>query len=238
MKKIDLNNHSKIYNEEAGVLNRDITSHYNIEMVKRSCGNLEGKKVLLLGLGDSYVNSEIYKLTKEIVVLEGSEDIIKSAPTFLQEKTIHTYFEEYYPDTEFDYIIGTHILEHVSDPNILLSHIKENWIGANTKLLFTVPSSDSLHRKIGVKMGLLEKTNSLNSQDLELGHQRVYSYDEFCQQFTNCGFNITRSGGFIIKMVSHKQMKDYSRKLLDAIFEVSLESDPRICSNIWVEAVK
>ena len=64
MKKIDLNNHSKIYNEEAGTLNRDITSYYNIKMAKKICANLEGKQVLLLGLGDYYVNSEIYRLTK------------------------------------------------------------------------------------------------------------------------------------------------------------------------------
>lgn len=236
MKKIELNNHSKIYKEEAGTLNKNITSHYNIEMIKRVCTNLENKNILLLGVGDSHVNSEIYKINKNIVILEGSQNIIDSSPDFLQEKTILTYFEDYYPNRPFDYIIGTHILEHIVNPSLLLKHIKENWVDKNSKLFFTVPHANSLHRKIGVKMGLLEKNNSLNNQDIELGHQRVYSYNKFCEEFQNIGFNILQSGGFLIKMVSHKQMKNYSRELLDAIFEVSLETDPNICSNIWIEA--
>ncbi|MGB5920019.1 methyltransferase domain-containing protein [Arcobacter sp.] len=236
MKKIKLDNHSRIYKEEAGILNRDITSFYNIELIKLIISNLKNKKILLLGLGDSYVNSEIYKITNKVTILEGSKEIINNAPQYLQDLTIHTYFEDFYPKEKYDYIIGTHILEHVFSPNKLLKHIKKHWLTTETNMLFTVPSSNSLHRKIGVKLGLLKKTNELNDQDKELGHQRVYSYDEFLEEFRNSNLKIINSGGFMIKMVSHKQMKTYNRELLDAIFEVSLESDPKICSNIWIEA--
>lgn len=236
MKKIKLDNYSEIYNEEAGLLNKDITSFYNIELIKLVIPNIKDKKILLLGSGDSYVNDEIYKLTNKITILEGSQEIINNSPKHLQEFTIHTYFEDFYPEEKYDYIIGTHILEHVSSPQKLLKHIKKYWLITETKMLFTVPSSNSLHRKIGVKMGLLNKTNELNAQDKELGHQRVYSYNEFLNDFKETNLQIVDSGGFMIKMVSHKQMKNYSRKLLDAIFQVSLESDPEICSNIWIEA--
>lgn len=235
MKEIKLDNYSKIYKEEAGLLNRDITSFYNIELIKLIIPNLKNKRILLLGLGDSYVNNEIYKITNKITILEGSKEIINNAPQYLQDLTVHTYFEDFYPKEKYDYIIGTHILEHVFSPNKLLKHIKKHWLTNETKLLFTVPSSNSLHRKIGVKLGLLKKTNELNVQDKELGHQRVYSYHEFLEEFKNLNLKIINSGGFMIKMVSHKQMKTYSRELLDAIFEVSLESDPEICSNIWIE---
>ena len=38
----------------------------------------------------------------------------------------------------------------------------------------------------------------------------------------------------MIKLVSNAQMKDWSKELIDAIFEVSLSAPAEICSNIAV----
>lgn len=238
MSNIKLDNYSEIYSKEAGKLNQDITSYYNCELVKIVFPDITSKKILLLGLGDTYVAQEMFKLSQNITILEGSNEIINKAPKYLQERTILTYFEDYYPTERFDYIIATHILEHIEKPNILLKHIKKHYLTPDTKLLFTVPSSNSLHRKIGVELGLLSKPNDLNTQDIQLGHQRVYSYNEFLNEFKSADFNIKDSGGFFIKIVSHSQMKDYSRELLDAIFNISMKESPEICSNIWVTVEK
>ena len=42
-----------------------------------------------------------------------------------------------------------------------------------TKDNFTVPNGNSLHRRIGVKLGIIGSTLDLNQTDIKVGHQQV-----------------------------------------------------------------
>jgi len=83
-------------------------------------------------------------------------------------------------------------------------------------------------------MKLLRRRNELNDQDVEVGHRRVYTIPEFESDVESAGFRIIETRGYMIKLVSNAQMKDWSRELLDAIFRVSLETPSAVCSNIAV----
>ena len=109
-----------------------------------------------------------------------------------------------------------------------------SWLKAGAVAIFTVPNAESLHRRIGVQMGLLQKINELNDQDKLLGHRRVFTLSELTDDALKAGYTIKEVHGFMIKLVSHRQMKDWSRTLLDACFSVSLSLPPEMCSNIAV----
>ena len=66
-----------------------------------------------------------------------------------------------------------------------------------------------------------------------MGHQRVYDIKSLKSDLVKSGYKIIKAGGYNIKLVSQKQMKDWSNKLLNAIFEVSLQCPSEICSNIY-----
>lgn len=230
-----LNKVSHIYGTEAGALNRDITSYYSLQL---TLSKVKGGRILQLGLGDGLIASALAGVSQSTVdVIEGSSEVIAEFGRGKVFKVINTLFEEYHPKMPYDYVIGNHILEHVADP-VAIATLAHGWLCPGGTAIFTVPHANSLHRRIGVKMGLLKNTQELNAQDGELGHRRVYTLDKFQRNLQQAGFPKVAVSGYMLKMVSHKQMKDWSRELLDASFAVSLECEPSICSNIFALCVK
>ena len=222
----------QIYGTEAGDLNRDIASFHTAEIIKDK--KLIGGKALQLGLGDGYIAEKVCPYYEKLVVLEGSDKVIQQ---FYNPKSgyaaIHTFFEDYQEKGTYDVLLGNHILEHVEDPVAVLKQARKS-LKPGAKAMFTVPNADSLHRRIGVAMGMLEKRNSLHGQDLLLGHRRVYTLSELQKDVSEAGYKITESFGYILKLVSNAQMKGWSKELLAAIYQTSRTVPPEICSNIGV----
>ena len=129
--------------------------------------------------------------------------------------------------------MGNHVLEHVDNPVEVLKKVKD-WLKPNGRAIFTVPNATSLHRRIGIEMGMLKVLNEFNKQDIELGHQRVYNIYQFTEDIKTAGFDVLETSGYMIKLVSNHQMKDWPKELLEAIFKISISVPTEICSNICV----
>lgn len=230
--KNKLDEFAQIYKSEDGNINKDINSTNVVELVKRK--GLVGGNAIQLGLGDGFVAEELATYYNSFVVIEGSKEVIKS-----NHKVGSTYevklslFEEYVPVNKVDYVLGNHVLEHVDDP-IQVLNVVRHWLKPEGRAIFTVPNSTSLHRRIGVEMGMIKVLNEFNKQDIELGHQRVYNIYQFEQDIRSAGFEILESSGYMVKLVSNQQMKSWSKELLDAIFKVSMSLPTEICSNLCV----
>jgi len=229
-----LNTVSRIYATEAGQLNRDITSFYSCRLNLR---NIKGGRVLQLGVGDGLIAEALCDQADQVDVIEGSSEVITQFGTGKRFSVHHTLFEDYAPEIPYDIVVGNHVLEHVADP-VEIARLALGWLYPGGKALFTVPNATSLHRRIGVKMGLIKHIQELNEQDIELGHRRVYTPVELQNDLCLAGFERVDISGYMLKMVSHQQMKDWRRELLDACFEASLECDPHICSNIMALCYK
>ncbi|MCG9900457.1 MAG: class I SAM-dependent methyltransferase [Hydrotalea sp.] len=227
-----LSNTCDIYSTEAGRLNRDIISYSSSKLIEKFC--LNHGRALQLGLGDAFIANKLDKIYDEFVILEGSKEVIMRFKNPEASYTvIETLFEEFEQSEYFDILLANHVLEHVENPVEVMIQAKKS-LRKGGKAIFTVPNADSLHRRIGVEMGLLSQRNDLNSQDIQLGHRRVYTVSDFTNDIESAGFKILEVKGYMIKLVSNAQMKDWSKELLDAIFEVSLSSPAEICSNIAV----
>lgn len=228
----NLDNHSKIYKTDDGAINKDINSSNVVELVKIK--NLTGGMAVQLGLGDGFVAEQLCKYYKRLVVVEGSEEVIKeNFNKAAGYEIIHSLFEEYEPLEKFDIMLGNHVLEHVNDPVHVLKQVKK-WMKPGARAIFTVPNATSLHRRIGVEMGMLKVLHEFNKQDIELGHQRVYNIYQFTEDIRNAGFEILETGGYMVKLVSNHQMKSWPKELLEAIFKISVSLPAEICSNISV----
>jgi 2-polyprenyl-3-methyl-5-hydroxy-6-metoxy-1,4-benzoquinol methylase len=134
----------------------------------------------------------------------------------------------------FDQLIAIHVLEHVDDPAVVLRRMRE-WIAPGGRLLITVPNAGSIHRRIGVELGMLAETSQLNDGDHALGHRRVYDADGFHRDLDDAGWRIQHTGGFHLKMVSNAQMAEWDDALLRAAFEVSLELPEQVCADLWAQ---
>ncbi|MFN4973372.1 MAG: class I SAM-dependent methyltransferase [Bacteroidota bacterium] len=199
-----------------------------------------GKKGLELGSADGIMTQKLCSEFEELTVIDGSELFLDQLLKKVQSpniKVVCSLFEEYSTNEKYDTIFMTHILEHLDDPTLVLKKAKE-WLSEKGRIIIAVPNANSLHRLIGVKMGMLEKTDSLNSQDIKLGHRRVYSPDLLKQHVTDAGLRVVHFGGQMIKPLSNRQIEEqWSDEQIKAFFDLG-DDMPEYCSEIFLIAEK
>jgi len=218
------------YESPMGFLSIRLISKYTYKLIQ---DRIEGKKVLILGLGDGYIiNKLVEREVFEITVLEGSRTLIKKYSHLNgQCRILHTLFENFIDWEHFDTIIATHILEHVEDPLTILEMARKV-LNKKGIAIFTVPNAYSLHRRVGVKMKLISFERELNKQDLEVGHRRVFTPGGFRSILESAGFELEHFQGYLLKIISNEQMANWSPKPLDALFNLSLELPLEICASM------
>jgi len=80
-----------------------------------------------------------------------------------------------------------------------------------------VPNADSLHRRIGKSMGMLEEVTDLNDSDHRLGHRRVYTRSLLRQHIEEAGLEIVHFTGVGMKPFSNAQLAELPAAYLDAV---------------------
>ena len=202
--------------------------------VELALSRLGGGDALQMGLGNGYVAARLRPSFKRFVIVEGSRAVIEQfSDAGIGYEVVESLFEDYVPAAKFGVLLGNHILEHVDDPVSVLK-VSRRWLRQGGTAMFTVPNAQSLHRRIGVEMGLLAKQNELNAQDRRLGHRRVYTIPELEEDIRSAGYRIREVRGYMIKLVSGAQMRGWPQELLEACYRVSLALPSEMCSNIAV----
>ena len=148
---------------------------------------------------------------------------------------IHTLFEEYVPENRFDFIIASHVLEHVDDPVFLLKKM-QTWLEPAGQIICIVPNRESLHRRLGFKMGLIEKLDELSPRDKVVGHQRVYSYSALESDLNEAGFAISERRGFFTKSLANSQMLSLTEQIIWGLCQVSEDIPVELGANLGVVA--
>jgi len=197
--------------------------------------NTQGSSVLEMGCADGIMTQWLVRDYPDVTVVDGSDVFLQQVSSRIQAVNVHfecALFEEYSPNRQYDIIMMTHIIEHLEDPVTVLRRT-QNWISPGGQIFVTVPNANSIHRLVGTKMGLLKTPDSLNHQDLLLGHKRVYSPESLKTQIYEAGYDIEKFGGCMIKPLSNRQIEtDWSDELIDAFFALG-EDFPDLCSEIY-----
>jgi len=224
-----LDERSGSYNEPLGDLNRRFFSRTAARLLRAKLG---AGPFLMLGLGDGEVANELAQMIGPLRVVEGSASLVERTALNRDVTVDVALFEEYNPGESFGTLIASHVLEHVEDPAAVLRRATQ-WVAPEGQLIVTVPNADSMHRRVGVALGLLDRTDDLNAGDRALGHRRVYGVASLSADLASGGWLCDSLGGFHLKVVSNAQMADWSIELLDAMFEVSLGLPPECAADLW-----
>lgn len=193
---------------------------------------------LEFGCADGVITRRMCEDFEHVVVVEGSITFIRELKKQIKAMNlnfINALFEEFTTSRRFNTIFMTHILEHLDSPVDFLSRSRD-WLTSNGRLLVAVPNANSLHRLVGVELGILERQDDFNEGDRLIGHKRVYTPQLFWQHLSKAGFRIIRKGGCMLKPLTNRQIEaNWTRKLVDAFFAVG-EDMPELCSEIYVVA--
>ena len=192
-----------------------------------------GKKCLEMGPADGEMTKFLLHDFDKLVVVDAAEEYVKAAEKLSENINGYTsLFEEFEPKEKFDTIIMSHVLEHVNDPQLVLNRAKQ-WLNKDGRIIMVVPNADSLHRRLGVKLGMLERENQLNDQDIEIGHRRVYTREELDQDIRSTGLATIAKGGIFLKLLSNTQMLTFKdESLIEGMFELGKDF-PQYCSEIY-----
>jgi hypothetical protein len=104
----------------------------------------------------------------------------------------------------------------------MLSRIR-HWLEPRDQLHLVVPNATSLHRRIGVAMGMLDRPNSLCERACKYGHNRIYDEKLLGEHLDLAGWSVERVKGVFLKPMSNAQTTAFAPKLLEAFFKVGQE---------------
>lgn len=200
--------------------------------------------VLEVGIADGQMTGLLCSCFSRVVGVDGSASFIEAAEDIFKEKAmedkvdlVHSLIEDFNTKERFDVVLLMHLLEHVDDPVGILKKCGE-FLKEDGFIFALVPNANSLHRLMGVEMGLLKSPHELNQTDLLLGHKRVYYMESFIEDIRNAGLRIMKSGGLFLKQLANSQIEQtWNEKMIEAAFVLG-EKYPEIAAEVYAVCMK
>jgi 2-polyprenyl-3-methyl-5-hydroxy-6-metoxy-1,4-benzoquinol methylase len=211
-----------------------MTIEYSYEIFKR---HLKQGSVLELGPAEGLMTKHLVDFTNELTVVDGSKIFCDNLEATYGDKleVVYALFEAYVPNKKFDNILLGHVLEHVEDPQIILSLLK-NWLKPDGVVMCAVPNARSIHRQAAVKMGLITSIFDRSEKDIHHGHLRIYTPETLETEFVKQQFEIVVKGGYWLKPISDKQIESsWTNEMLRAFMQLG-ETYPDIAGEIYIVA--
>lgn len=201
---------------------------------------------LSLGIGHTEVAQRILSLLQagplnRYTIVEGAPEILADFQASLDPppgglELIEGMFETFtYPD-RFQLIEAGFVLEHVDDPALVLTRLHD-FLTPGGRIAIAVPNARSLHRLIGHMADLLADVYALSPADLALGHRRYFDLASLAELVRDCGYEITRTEGMLLKPFTTAQLD--SLNLTPAVWDALLRAAapyPDISNAIYLEA--
>lgn len=106
---------------------------------------------------------------------------------------------------KFDFIIVSSLIHEIEDLENFLQTLARI-ANPETTIHVNVPNSKSLHRLLGLKMGLISDLREKSERNHMFSVKRNFDLDELKNLFLGNAFNVKSSGSYFLKPFSHNQM--------------------------------
>lgn len=211
--------------EEFASIYKDESLGFDLKLVEQGFKTFKpffkGSRCLELGPATGYMTKYLINEFKFLTVVEGAKSLLDQIPNYLNLTKFNCLFEDFHPIEKYDTIVMNHVLEHIENPVELLKQIY-SWLSDDGVLIIGVPNAKSFHRLAAVEMGILKSEYELNQRDIDLGHYRVYDFDELKNQVLSANFSIVQEGGIFIKFLSNQQIENYlNEEIINAYFNLA-----------------
>jgi len=191
-----------------------------------------GKHVLEMGCSTLVVSEMLAGVAGRFEIVEGAASFARNAEEHFGDSVAvhHALFEEFTPEDRFEAIVFTNTLHHVFKPQYVLKRARD-WLAPDGVLYITVPNMQSLHRRIGVKMGALPDVFAATARNETFGQPGRYTMESLVELCTSCGFRVNECVTVFLKPFSDEQMErlNPSGELVAALFEMGRELDGLGC---------
>lgn len=170
--------------------------------------------LLEIGAADGHMTELIIKEKKlnDFDIVEASSnycDLLRKR--FKNVNVFNDYLEKFSSSRKYKTLLASHVLEHVENPAKFLK-AASRLLSENGFLLISVPNANSIHRLLGVEMGLIKSPTQLNEQDTKIGHYRVYDSKKLRNDLEQGGFEIINLSTSFLKFLSNSQTEKLINK--------------------------
>lgn len=207
---------------------------YNFDVLK---DHLKGMKILEMGCASGVMTRLLLTKTDHIDIVDGSQAYIDQLTPVFGDKATFTkaLFEDYQTDKKYTDILLARALEHIDDPVALLKKMS-TWLDSSrsSSIHIVVPNANSLHRKLGVAMGMIPSVTSLSERDHRYGHKRVYTPELLKHHVEESGLHVEFLTGIFLKPLSNAQMETWPRELIDGFYKIGFDYSDS-CAEIYLK---
>ena len=169
-------------------------------------------------------------IDKEKSILDELKNNVKSNKFELIEDDLEALDLKKLGNIKFDTILALHILEHLDNPINFLKTLKSLLIDKG-KIIIVVPNAESLHRYLGVKMGIIKTIYDLGKEDIRVGHKKVYDMYSLNKIANSSDLRVHDIIGIFVKPFHNDLMEKLPKNILDGLNEMSNEFDNN-CADI------
>lgn len=177
-------------------------------------------------------------------VIEPSSDFYNNAVKLSEGDERITCIEGFFEDVsrrllpEYDMIICASLLHEVEDPESFLLAVTK-LCNENTIVHIIVPNANSMHRLLGMEMGMIADPHEKSQNNKDFQQNNVFDRNSLRQIAERNGLEVTESGSFFVKPFSHGQMYEMMEKeilnesVLDGLYHLT-KYMPEFGSEIYV----
>lgn len=203
----------------------DYDRHYQRFFGTLVAAEVRAKDVLELGCSSGVMSAILLEHVRSLHMVDGSATYIERAQAKLPSPKARftvALFEDFDPQRSFDAIVCSHVLEHVADPVAMLQRARR-WLTPDGVLYAYVPNAYSVHRLLGVAMGLSESVFTMSERDRLVGHRRVYTPQTLADDLRAAGLEPGELRGVNLKPFPNAQMVGLSDALVEGLLRVGTQ---------------
>jgi 2-polyprenyl-3-methyl-5-hydroxy-6-metoxy-1,4-benzoquinol methylase len=192
--------------------------------------------MLEMGPAEGLATAMLAERHPDLTCVEGSEALVAQLRERLPGiEVVASLFETYEPGRQFDTIVLGHVLEHVEDPVDIMRRAA-SWLAPGGRVIAATPNANSIHRQVGVELGIIEVETQLDASDLRVGHRRVFDLRSLRALVRDAGMTVVQTGGYWLKPLSNAQIEaTWSDELIDVFMDLGGRY-PEIAADIYVVA--
>lgn len=193
-----------------------------------------GGAMLEMGCGKGAVTEILAEKFPGLHVVEGSETNCRMVRSLLngRVRVFRSLFEEWKPTQRYDDIVMGRMLGHVKDPDMVLGRAV-CWLKPGGHIHIVVPNAESLHRRIGVAMGMLTTVYSQSQNDVAVGQRRVYDSRSLRALVERANLKVVALRGTLLKPLDSVQLESLPDRYLEGLYEVAKELPPELTAELY-----
>jgi SAM-dependent methyltransferase len=199
-----------------------------------------GSSALEVGLGSGLTTKMLVQWFSRVTCVDLEPQRIEEVRDFIRPATAQFICDDGVSvplsSAGFDHAFLIGLLEHCPKPDYMLKNVARA-LKDGGRISVLVNNANSIHRHLGVAMGIHEHVGEISDADVNFGHYRVYTPESITETVESAGFDVDHIDAHYLKPLPTRQMRALPAQTLDA-FAALGRKFPQLAAYTYLEAVK